>query len=154
MTPPGRSGYINFSSVYIGWLCGAVFLHLPSLKSLGLDVRTDVSVLLTLFLLSLLVSMYPCCLCILQPFHSWCSTVSAKPSGFSAVHLVDHSREDQLMPDCVQALVTLHGLHGLAVFCKLLSPALYNPLTGYQDWLSIILLNSFNLAVACRYAVH
>ena len=51
------SGYINFSSVYIGWLCGAVFLHLPSLKSLGLDVRTDVSVLLTLFLLSLLVSL-------------------------------------------------------------------------------------------------
>ena len=57
------------------------------------------------------------------------------------------------MLDCVQALVTLHGLHGLAVFCKLLSPALYNPLTGYQDWLSIILLNSFNLAVACRFAV-
>ena len=56
------------------------------------------------------------------------------------------------MLDCVQALVTLHGLHGLAVFCKLLSPALYNPLTGYQDWLSIILLNSFNLAVACRFA--
>ena len=50
-----RSGYINFSSVYIGWLCGAVFLHLPSLKSMGLDFRTDVSVLLTLFLLSLLV---------------------------------------------------------------------------------------------------
>lgn len=35
-----------------------MFLHLPSLKSLGLDVRTDVSVLLTLFLLSLLVSFY------------------------------------------------------------------------------------------------
>lgn len=51
------SGYINFSSVYIGWLCGAVFLHLPSLKSLGLDFRTDVSVLLTLFLLSLLVRL-------------------------------------------------------------------------------------------------
>ena len=50
----------------------------------------------------------------------------------------------------VQALVTLHGLHGLAVLCKLASPALYNPFSGYRDWLSIILLNSFNLAVACR----
>ena len=46
--------------------------------------------------------------------------------------------------------MTLHGLHGLAVFCKLLSPALYNPFSGYGDWMSIILLNSFNLAVACR----
>ena len=53
----------------------------------------------------------------------------------------------------LQALMTLHGLHGLAVLCKLLSPTLYNPLTGYQDWLSIILLNSFNLAIACRRAL-
>ena len=50
----------------------------------------------------------------------------------------------------VQALICLHGLHGLAVLCKLLSPALYNPFSGYRDWMSIILLNSFNLALACR----
>lgn len=48
-------GYINFYSLYIGWLCGAVFLHLPSFKALGFDVRTDVSMLLTIFLLSCLV---------------------------------------------------------------------------------------------------
>ena len=50
-----RRGYINFYAVYIGWLCSAVFLHLPSFQALGLDVRTDLSVLLTIFLLSLLV---------------------------------------------------------------------------------------------------
>ena len=48
-------GYINFYAVYIGWLVAAVFLHLPSFKSLGFDVRTDVSMLLTVFLLSALV---------------------------------------------------------------------------------------------------
>ena len=50
-----RRGYINFYAVYIGWLCSAVFLHLPSFQALGLDIRTDLSVLLTIFLLSLLV---------------------------------------------------------------------------------------------------
>jgi len=40
--------------VYIGWLCSAVFLHLPSFQALGIDVRTDLSMLLTIFLLSLL----------------------------------------------------------------------------------------------------
>ncbi len=54
--PPAlRRGYINFYAVYIGWLCSAVFLHLPSFQALGIDVRTDLSVLLTIFLLSLLV---------------------------------------------------------------------------------------------------
>ncbi len=37
----------------------AVFLHLPSLKSLGFDVRTDVSLLLTIFLLSTLARSLP-----------------------------------------------------------------------------------------------
>jgi len=54
--PPARArrGYINFYAVYIGWLCSAVFLHLPSFQALGIDVRTDLSMLLTIFLLSLL----------------------------------------------------------------------------------------------------
>ena len=51
-------GYINFYSVYIGWLCSAVFLHLPSLEALGIDIRTDVSVLLTMFAVSVLVCSY------------------------------------------------------------------------------------------------
>ncbi|BDA40538.1 hypothetical protein COCOBI_01-1910 [Coccomyxa sp. Obi] len=59
-------GYINFYSLYIGWLCSAVFLHLPSFKALGFDVRTDVSMLLTIFLLSCLV------LGALHAIHSLC----------------------------------------------------------------------------------
>jgi len=59
------SGYINFTSVYIAWLCGAIFLHLPSFASLGIDFKTDLSLLLTVFLFSLLVStsagIAPCC---------------------------------------------------------------------------------------------
>ncbi len=50
-------GYINFYSVYIGWLCSAVFVHLPKFKALGFDIKTDVSLLLTIFLLSCLVSL-------------------------------------------------------------------------------------------------
>ena len=58
-----RSGYINFTSVYIAWLCGAIFLHLPSFASLGLDFKTDLSLLLTVFLLSLLVNPLACTGC-------------------------------------------------------------------------------------------
>ena len=49
------AGYINWSSVYVVWLCAAVFYHLPSLESMGLDVKADISMALTVFLLSLLV---------------------------------------------------------------------------------------------------
>lgn len=45
-----RAGYINFYSVYIAWLCSAVFLHLPSMGKLGLDIKADISILLTTFL--------------------------------------------------------------------------------------------------------
>ncbi|KAL6778167.1 hypothetical protein ACKKBG_A17180 [Auxenochlorella protothecoides x Auxenochlorella symbiontica] len=46
---------ISWSSLYILWLCSAVFYHLPSLDSLGIDLRADLSILLTTFLLSLAV---------------------------------------------------------------------------------------------------
>ncbi|GFR41996.1 hypothetical protein Agub_g2810, partial [Astrephomene gubernaculifera] len=48
-----KRGYINFSTLYIVWLCSAVFYHLPSLEQLGLDVRADVSMLIVAFLSSL-----------------------------------------------------------------------------------------------------
>lgn len=51
---PG-SAQISWSSVYIAWLCSAVFYHLPSLDTLGIDLRADLSILLTTFLLSLAV---------------------------------------------------------------------------------------------------
>ena len=51
---PDRRGYINFYSLYIAWLMSAVFIHLPSFQSLGLDVRADVSMLLVTFLVTLL----------------------------------------------------------------------------------------------------
>lgn len=47
-----EQGYINFYSMYIAWLCSAVFLHLPSIGKLGLDIRGDISILLTTFLVS------------------------------------------------------------------------------------------------------
>ena len=51
--PRGCSGYINWSTAYILWLLSAVFYHLPSLQSLGIDARADLSLLLTTFLLTL-----------------------------------------------------------------------------------------------------
>ncbi len=48
-------GYINYYSVYLFWLGSAVFVHLPSFQSMGIDVKADISMLLTIFLLSLLV---------------------------------------------------------------------------------------------------
>ena len=50
-----RRGYINYYSVYLFWLGSAVFVHLPSFESMGIDVKADISMLLTTFLLSLLV---------------------------------------------------------------------------------------------------
>ena len=47
-----EQGYINFYSVYIAWLCSAVFLHLPSVGELGVDFKADLSILLTTFLVS------------------------------------------------------------------------------------------------------
>ncbi|KAK9809330.1 hypothetical protein WJX73_005806 [Symbiochloris irregularis] len=95
------SGFINLYSVYISWLCGAVFLHLPSLEALGFNIKADVSVLLVVFLVS------------------------------------------------VVALGSLHALHAVAVMSKALSPSLYNPLAGRHAMTSLVLLNSFNLAIAC-----
>lgn len=53
----------------------------------------------------------------------------------------------------VQVLGLLHAVHSAAVMCQLLSPALYNPIAGKHGMTSICLLNSFNLAIACRCAV-
>ena len=50
-------GYINLYTLYISWLCSAVFVHLPSLQSMGFDVRADITMLITILLLSLLVSL-------------------------------------------------------------------------------------------------
>ncbi|KAK9862826.1 hypothetical protein WJX84_007158 [Apatococcus fuscideae] len=94
-------GFINYSSVYILWLCGAVFLHLPSFESLGIDFKADVSVFLAVFLLSL------------------------------------------------SSLAALHGLHSLAAMSKLITPRLLLPDAKHRQMVSVILLNSLSLAVAC-----
>ncbi|KAH7619432.1 hypothetical protein NADE_006274 [Nannochloris sp. 'desiccata'] len=46
---------INWSSIYAVWLCAAVFYHSPSFASLGLDIKADVSMLIAVFLGSLLI---------------------------------------------------------------------------------------------------
>ncbi|KDD75103.1 hypothetical protein H632_c869p0, partial [Helicosporidium sp. ATCC 50920] len=54
---------VNWNTIYILWLMGALFYHVPPLASLGLDVRGDLSMALTVFLLSLVV------LALLQALH-------------------------------------------------------------------------------------
>ncbi len=46
------SAYINWNAVYAMWLCAAVFYHMPSFESLGFDIKADVSIILTIFLMS------------------------------------------------------------------------------------------------------
>ncbi|DBB07470.1 TPA: hypothetical protein ACH3X3_008941 [Trebouxia sp. C0006] len=94
-------GYINYYSVYLFWLGSAVFVHLPSFQSMGIDVKADISMLLTIFLLSLLI------------------------------------------------LGALHAIHAVAVFFKVMSPALYSPGVGRRNMYTLVILNSLNLAVAC-----
>ncbi|KAF5843712.1 hypothetical protein DUNSADRAFT_8227 [Dunaliella salina] len=48
-------GYINFTSLYIVWLIGAVFYHLPSLESMGVNIKADVSLMIVISLGSLVV---------------------------------------------------------------------------------------------------
>jgi hypothetical protein len=50
-----RRGYLNFYSLYIVWLCSALFCHLPSFQALGIDMKADVSLALSIAASSLLV---------------------------------------------------------------------------------------------------
>lgn len=45
-------GYINWNSIYVLWLTSAFIYHLPSLESMGVDIKADISMLLSSFLLS------------------------------------------------------------------------------------------------------
>ena len=49
-----------------------------------------------------------------------------------------------------QALGALHVVHALAVLFKLVHPCLYSRHAGFKEMLSVVLLNSTSLAVACR----
>lgn len=48
-------GYINWTAVYVIWLLSAVAYHTPSLETLGIDIRGDLSLTLSTFLGSLAV---------------------------------------------------------------------------------------------------
>ena len=44
------SGYLNYYAIYIIWLCSAVFYHLPKLEDLGMDLKADISVMMSTFI--------------------------------------------------------------------------------------------------------
>lgn len=50
-----QPSYSNFSRWYVGWLLVAAVYHLPSFQSMGVDMRMNLSLFLTLFLASVLV---------------------------------------------------------------------------------------------------
>lgn len=136
-----EQGYINFYSVYIAWLCSAVFLHLPSVGRLGIDCKADVSILLTTLLVSgRNVSLAVCTM----HAHLLCWTsVMYNPSAFG-LHSI------ALLQVTLVAVGIAHALHGLAVTLHVMAPSLYNPAAGRREIASIALLNSVTLAVACR----
>ena len=135
------SGYINFTSVYIAWLSIAIFLHLPSFESLGIDFKTDLSLLFTVFLLSILVQVPP------HRTSQWTLTNSG-------VHVASQLsfQNSGAHAACAQVLGIIHALHAVAVFFKVMAPSLYHPSYRAREMWSIVTLNSFNLAIACRQA--
>lgn len=50
-----QPSYSNFSRWYVGWLLIAAVYHLPSFQSMGVDIRMNLSLFLTLFVASVLV---------------------------------------------------------------------------------------------------
>jgi len=61
---PHHRGHINFTSIYIAWLTGAVFYHLPSLDSMGVNIKVrDLST----------SSLFDCtgCLSLRAPWKTW-----------------------------------------------------------------------------------
>ncbi len=50
----------------------------------------------------------------------------------------------------MQVLSVVHAIHAVAVFFKLMAPSLYHPSYKVNEMWSIVVLNSFNLAMACR----
>ena len=50
----------------------------------------------------------------------------------------------------MQVVSIIHAIHAVAVFFKLMAPSLYHPSYRAQEMWSIVVLNSFNLAMACR----
>ncbi len=89
-------GYINYYSVYLFWLGSAVFVHLPSFQSMGIDVKADISMLLTIFLLSLLV----------RPNNSFCLSVKHVKQNSCLKH---NQQYDQLQKNLNLARHHMHS---------------------------------------------
>lgn len=52
----------------------------------------------------------------------------------------------------LQVLGIIHAIHAVAVFLKVMAPSLYHPRYKAHEMWSIVVLNSFSLAIACRSA--
>jgi len=73
-----------------------VFVHLPSFQSMGIDVKADISMLLTIFLLSLLV----------RPNNSFCLSVEHVKQNFCLKH---NQQYDQLQKNLNLAKHHMHS---------------------------------------------
>ena len=51
-----RQGRLNYRTLYTVWLVAAVLYHVPTLSALGIDIRSDVSLLLTVFIVTFALS--------------------------------------------------------------------------------------------------
>ena len=97
-------GYINYYSVYLFWLGSAVFVHLPSFQSMGIDVKADISMLLTILLLSLLVRTHTMC----DATHN---DIVDQACVHDKAHVLKHVRDN------AHASMYIHVDHGQARTC-------------------------------------
>ena len=170
---PSRSAYINFTSLYIVWLCGALAYHLPSLEAFGIDVRADLSLTIVVFIATLVVrararllvragcSACGACACVLATRACWLfSLVTAAVRWGMRAHArvkigacrILISDAVKLWTDaCAQVLSTLWALHAACVRAGLLKRKISAPRGArLRQVMSVLLLNSAACALTCR----
>lgn len=164
-------GYINMYAVYIIWLVSAVFHHLPTLDEFGMNVKADISIILSVFSATFVVRGYD------QSYEPM-GVHFQLGAGFEChfvVYLVSAFRDSHKhVLDCytgcimsiftassfcylvtelfcfVQVIGLLNALHYTAVSMKKVSPFLFVPGAGPREIWSAIAVNSMSVAVACR----
>lgn len=132
-----RSGRLNYRTIYTAWLVSAVLYHVPALSAIGIDARTDLSMLLTS--MSLPISAPPLASRLLVP-----------PRHSNVLHRLCAAFFATL---CLGAL--LQGIHhGLALAGAY--PKEYAALPRGASWTSVAtsaIVNSATVAVMCSRCV-
>eukprot|EP00210_Caulerpa_lentillifera_P006894 g6591.t1 len=96
------SGYLNYYSIYIFWLCSAVFYHLPKLEDMGMDLKADISVMIFVFTVTVLM------ISLMHGLHRW-----AVSCGYISPFLISPAAEASEL----RAAIMINSM-SLAIACS------------------------------------